>query len=212
MIIMGMAALINLVVNPGFVLLPILVTDHFNGEAFQLAWMQSSWGIGMAAGGLLLSVWGGFKRRIFTSMIGLMGIAVGAIGIGLMPSSGYLPALGAMLLMGLSNPIVNGPLFAALQSCVAPEMQGRVFTLLISAATAMMPIGLVIAGPLADAFGVQTWFIIGGVVTGAMGIVGLFIPALMNFEKGRGEDAASIDDPSLDGGSLDIAVAPGEGD
>jgi MFS transporter, DHA3 family, macrolide efflux protein len=201
-IIMGMAALINLVVNPGFVLLPILVTNHFNGEAFQLAWMQSSWGIGVMAGGLLLSAWGGFKRRILTSMLGLMGIAAGSIGVGLMPSSGYLPALGAMLLMGLSNPIVNGPLFAALQSCVAPEMQGRVFTLLLSAATAMMPIGLVIAGPLADAMGVQTWFIIGGVVTFAMGISGLFIPALMNFEQGRGES----EDP------LPGSLVPGEGD
>lgn len=202
MIIMGMAALINLVINPGFVLLPILVTGHFNGEAFELAWMQSAFGIGMVAGGLLLSAWGGFKKRVLTSMIGLMGMASGLVAIGLMPASGYYPALGAMLMLGLSNPIVNGPLFAALQACVAPEMQGRVFTLLLSAASAMMPLGLVIAGPLADAFGVQTWFIIGGVVTGAMAIAGLFIPAVMDFEKGRGENAAP----------LKIVVVPGEGD
>jgi MFS transporter, DHA3 family, macrolide efflux protein len=202
MIIMVMAALINLVVGPGFALVPILVTTHFNGEAFQLAWMQSAFGIGMMAGGLLLSAWGGFKRRVLTSMVGLLGMAGGLIAIGLIPSSGYMAALVAMLMVGLWNPIVNGPLFAALQSCVAPQMQGRVFTLLLSAASAMMPIGLIIAGPLADAFGVQTWFIIGGVVTGAMAIVGLFIPAVMNFEQGRGESAAP----------LKMAVIPGEGD
>jgi MFS transporter, DHA3 family, macrolide efflux protein len=202
MIIMGMAALINLVVNPGFVLMPILVTGHFNGEAFQLAWMQSSFGIGMVAGGLLLSAWGGFKRKVITSMLGLLGMASGLIAIGVMPASGYYPALGAMLMLGLSNPIVNGPLFAALQACVAPEMQGRVFTLTMSAAAAMMPLGLVIAGPLADAFGVQTWFILGGVVTASMAIAGLFIPAVLNFEEGRGENAL----PAA------RSLVPGEGD
>ncbi len=49
----------------------------------------------------------------------------------------------------------------------------------------MSPIGLMIAGPIADKLGVQTWFIIGGVVTGLMGIMSLFIPAIMHFEDGR---------------------------
>jgi DHA3 family macrolide efflux protein-like MFS transporter len=63
-------------------------------------------------------------------------------------------------------------------------MQGRVFTLIGSAAAAMSPLGLIIAGPIADTLGVQTWFIIGGLVTGAMGIVSFFIPAAIHFEEG----------------------------
>jgi hypothetical protein len=49
----------------------------------------------------------------------------------------------------------------------------------------MSPLGLIIAGPIADNLGVQTWFMIGGIVTLLMGITSLFIPAIMNFEHGR---------------------------
>ncbi len=90
-----------------------------------------------------------------------------------------------MLFLGIINPIVNGPLLAAVQAAVAPEMQGRVFTLINSMAAGMSPIGLIIAGPISDKLGVQTWFIIGGIVTGLMGVTSIFIPAIMNFEKGH---------------------------
>jgi DHA3 family macrolide efflux protein-like MFS transporter len=49
----------------------------------------------------------------------------------------------------------------------------------------MSPIGLIIAGPIADKLGVQTWFLIGGIVTLLMGVGCLFIPAVMHFEEGR---------------------------
>ena len=72
MVILLMAMIINFVVNPAFSLMPLLVTDHFGGGALQLGWLQSAWGVGMLAGGLLLSVWGGFRRRIYTSLMGLI--------------------------------------------------------------------------------------------------------------------------------------------
>jgi MFS transporter, DHA3 family, macrolide efflux protein len=192
-LIMIMATVINLVLNPGMALLPILVTGHFKGQALQLAWMQSAWGIGVLGGGLLLSVWGGFQRRILTSMLGLLIIGTGSVLVGISPASVFWLALGAMFLMGIGNPITNGPLMAVIQATVAPEMQGRVFTLLISVASAMTPLGLVIAGPLADRFGVQAWFVIGGVVTALMGIGGYFIPAITKIEEGRslGRESAS---------------------
>jgi MFS family permease len=49
----------------------------------------------------------------------------------------------------------------------------------------------VIAGPLADRFGVQAWFVIGGVVTALMGIVGYFIPAITKIEEGRSPGVGS---------------------
>jgi MFS transporter, DHA3 family, macrolide efflux protein len=183
--IMVMATVINLVLNPGMALLPLLVTDHFSGGALQLAWMQSAWGIGVLGGGLLLSVWGGFRRRIVTSMLGLLIIGTGSLLVGILPAPAFWLAFGAMLLMGIGNPITNGPLMAVIQATVAPEMQGRVFTLLISVATGMTPLGLLVAGPLADTFGVQAWFVLGGIVTALMGIAGYFIPAIVRIEEGR---------------------------
>jgi MFS transporter, DHA3 family, macrolide efflux protein len=188
--ILVMATFINLLLTPAFSLLPILVTRHFGGQAFELAWMQSSYSIGVVAGGLLLSLWGGFRKRILTTMIGLVGISLSTLAVGLMPSTAFVPALAGLLISGISNPITNGPLFAALQATVAPEMQGRVFTVLISAASAMTPIGLIVAGPVADRFGVQVWFIAGGILTLLLAIAGFFHPALMGFEEGPVVDKA----------------------
>ncbi len=192
MLIGIMATVINFLLTPAFSLLPILVTKHFNGQAIQLATLESFSGFGFIAGGLLLSAWGGFKRRILTSLLGLFAMGLGCLVMGLLPPSAFAIAVGTMLFLGIVNPIVNGPLLAAVQAAVAPEMQGRVFTLINSMAAGMSPIGLMIAGPIADKLGVQTWFIIGGIVTILMGITGLFIPAIMHFEDGRTADRPAL--------------------
>ncbi len=177
------AALINLLVTPAFSLMPILVTRHFGGGALQLAWTETTWGIGVVLGGLLLGVWGGFKRRVVTGLSALALMGVGVIVVGLTPSNAYLLALAALFLGGLMNPICNGSFFASLQSTVPAEMQGRVFTLVMSVCGLMSPLGLAVAGPVADALGVQVWFLAGGVATIAMGLGGFLVPAIMNMEE-----------------------------
>ncbi len=192
LVIIGlMATLINLVLNPGFSLLPLLVTKHFNGQAIQLAWLESAFGVGVILGGLLLGIWGGFKRRILTAMMGLFALGLGSLALGLVPSYAFYAALVIMFWLGLANPITNGPLMAAVQAAVEPEMQGRIFTIISSVAGLMSPLGLLVAGPVADKFGIQAWFILGGVVTLLMAVSSFFIPAVMNFEKGRNGKAVS---------------------
>jgi DHA3 family macrolide efflux protein-like MFS transporter len=90
-----------------------------------------------------------------------------------------------MFVAGFMNPITNGPIHAVLQAVVAPDMQGRVFTLVGSIAALMSPLGLMIAGPLSDFVGVRAWFIVGGIATAAMGITCFFIPAALHIEDGR---------------------------
>jgi DHA3 family macrolide efflux protein-like MFS transporter len=201
-----MATLINFLLTPAFSLLPILVTKHFNGQAIQLATLESFSGIGFIVGGLILSAWGGFKRRVVTSMLGLVGMGLGCLALGLLPATAFTLAVVAMFYLGVINPIVNGPLLAAVQAAVEPEMQGRVFSLIGSFSAAMSPLGLIIAGPVADYMGVQSWFIIGGVVCALMGVVGYFIPAVMTFEDGRKQN--------LPFSPLDMApvARPAEGD
>jgi DHA3 family macrolide efflux protein-like MFS transporter len=186
-----MAAMINFLLTPASSLIPIFVTQHFNGGAFQLAGLESAWGIGVVIGGILLGIWGGFKRRILTSLVGLIVLGIAVTMMGLLPSWAFYLAIAMMFVIGFANPITNGPLFAVMQSTVAPEMQGRVFTLIASVAAAMSPIGLIIAGPLADRFGIQTWYIVAGLVTLFMGVSAFFIPVIVNIEEGRGEQLDS---------------------
>jgi DHA3 family macrolide efflux protein-like MFS transporter len=96
------------------------------------------------------------------------------------------------------NPIANGSLMAVLQSIVPADMQGRVFTLLQSAAGAMIPLGLILAGPLADVLGVQIWFLVAGVVTAVMGIGALFVPAITrldDLDNLKSAEAANLEQP-----------------
>ncbi len=192
MVILAFAMLINLLVTPAFSLLPLLVTEHFHGAAAQYATLEATIGVGMIAGGLLLSVWGGFKKRVVTAMLALIGMGTGLILVGFVPSYMLWGAVAALLVVGLMNPIANGSLFAALQTLVPPDMQGRVFTLVMAGSSAMIPIGLAVAGPLADALGVPVWFVIGGVATVLMGVSGLLIPAVMNIEEQMSTPAGAV--------------------
>ncbi len=191
LILMVMATFINLVLAPSTSFLPLLVQGHFQGTAWHLGALEAGLGVGVIAGGLLLGAWGGFKRRIFTSLVGLVGLGLSVLMIGLVPASLFPLAVVAMGLMGMMSAITNGPLMAVMQATVDPAMQGRVFTLLSSAATAMMPLGLALAGPLADVIGVQTWFLIGGLVTLAIGVSGFFFRSLATLEREGGQHPAA---------------------
>jgi MFS transporter, DHA3 family, macrolide efflux protein len=162
--ILLIATLLNLVLAPAFALVPILVTRHFDGGALQLAWMNAAFGLGTVAGGLLLGAWGGFKSRIHTTTLGLAGIGLGALLVGLAPSTAYGIGLAGMLLMGVMNPIANGPFFAILQTVVPPQMQGRVFTTMMSITMGVSPLGLAVAGPLSDLLGVQLWYLVAAAI------------------------------------------------
>jgi MFS family permease len=51
----------------------------------------------------------------------------------------------------------------------------------------MAPIGLAIAGPLSDAYGVRTIYLGAGILCLAAGIAAVFIPDLLDFEAGQGK-------------------------
>ena len=182
LIVIGIAMGVNLLLYPALSLQPLLVTKHFNGGALELAWLQSAFGIGFVAGGLTLGAWGGFKRRVLTGILGLVLSGLGFALVGLAPANALWLAVGAMFLAGFMNVIVNGSMYAMLQALVPPEVQGRVFTVVLSGSGAMAPLGLAIAGPLADALGERAWFVIAGAAMSAMGVGALAIPAVMQIE------------------------------
>jgi DHA3 family macrolide efflux protein-like MFS transporter len=176
------AMVINFLVHPAMSLLPILITKQFGGEAIQLGWMNSAWGVGLVVGGLILGAWGGFRRRIATVLMGTLGLGVGLLLIGLAPGTAFPLALAGMFLAAALNSMSSGSAVALLQQIVAPEMQGRVFTLITSLTTGIAPLGMAIAGPVADALGVRTWFLMGGIASVAMAIVGVLTPSIMHLE------------------------------
>ena len=191
MSIIFLAMLVNLLINPAFSLLPLVVTEHFGKGAYELGFINSAFGVGVIIGGLVLSAWGGFKNQIITSLVALTISGVAVLSVGLAPSNMYLIALAAMALFGFLNPMVNGPILSVMQTKVEPEIQGRVFSFLHAGATLAIPIGLAIAGPVADATNNQLWFIIGGILTLIVGAASFFIPAIIGL--GKETDQVEID-------------------
>ncbi len=189
--IVTVAILLNLLAMPGFSLLPLLVTDHFGGDAMGIASMQSFWAIGMLVGGILLSVWGGFRRKIVTAMLGMFGSGLGLFLVGFAPGTAFGVAVVGILVAGLMNVLMNGPAFALLQAVVEEDMQGRVLSLMLSLANAVTPLGLAIAGPLADVVGVRVWFVLAGAGFVLGGVFACANPAIRHIEEVRTSSRAT---------------------
>jgi DHA3 family macrolide efflux protein-like MFS transporter len=164
-------------------LVPILVTGHFQGAAIQLGWLNAAWGLGLLLGGLTLGVWGGFKRRTDTILMGLAGLGSGLLLVAFAPAESLGLAIAGFFFASAMNAITNGSAFALLQSVVAPELQGRVFTVILSMAGAISPLSLAIAGPLADRLGVRALYFMAGGALLALAVAGALSPVVRNLES-----------------------------
>jgi DHA3 family macrolide efflux protein-like MFS transporter len=182
-----MGAVLNFALSPAASLLPLLVVKHFNGDALHLGWMNAAFGIGLVVGGVTLGVWGGFRKRMATALLGIAGVGFGILGVGLLPGWAFWLAAGGTLFTGLMAPIASGPLISLFQGEVAPEMQGRVLTLSSSVASLMAPLSLGAAGPLADLMGIQFWYIVAGATLLVLGVAGFFVPSVLFLEARAAE-------------------------
>lgn len=86
-----------------------------------------------------------------TFLVGFLGFGASCFLIA--AAHGHLFWLGAAgaLGIGLANPFADGSFMAILYASISPRLQGRVLSLVFSAAQASMPLGLAIAGPVVDA-------------------------------------------------------------
>jgi DHA3 family macrolide efflux protein-like MFS transporter len=178
-----LCSMMNFFVAPVNALRPLFVTNYLGGDVLKLGWIGTAFGVGLIVGGLTLGAWGGFKRRMLTCLIGLIiwGICIAAFGF----TTERLFFMGLALLFfgGFGLTMNNASVGAILQATVPRDMQGRVNTLLGSMAGAMMPLGLVIAGPLADVIGVRAIWFISGIAILALAISAFFSRDLMNIEN-----------------------------
>ncbi len=204
-VLIGAAMVFKIALTPAFSLLPLLVTEHFNGSAAQLSLLEAVAGVGIVVGGLVLSAWGGFRRKIYTTMMGMVILGLGFVVLGLTPGGWFWMALASIFVVGLMIPLIDGPIMAILQGTVAPEMQGRVFTLMGSLLSMTSPFGLAVAGPVTDWLGIQVWYVTTGVLCGAIGLISFFVPAIVNIEQNHNGHVAEV--APLPSTAAEVAVA-----
>lgn len=143
---------------PASFLTPLQVTRTFGDEVWRLSAIEIAFSIGMMIGGGVIASWGGFENRIktlgFASVI--MGLCTFALGV--VPNFWIYFAF--MLLFGVAMPIFNTPANVLLQEKVEEDFLGRVFGVMGMISTSMMPLGMLIFGPIADFIKIE-WLLIG---------------------------------------------------
>ena len=138
----------NLCAGIAFTVLAPMVLLRTHNDSVSLGFVQSAGAIGGVIGGVAMSAWGGFKRRVHGVLAGWI---VSSFFLSLVGLTTWLPLwIAASALSTLFAPLINGSNQAIWQSKVAPDVQGRVFSARTLIAWMTNPISPIIAGTLAD--------------------------------------------------------------
>jgi DHA3 family macrolide efflux protein-like MFS transporter len=174
--------LVVLTVMPTFSLTPLLVTQHFGGGINEVALLEGFAGVGIIAGGVFISLWPLFKRRVITILVSFALSCATVALTALMPGAWLWLATVWWTISGFTFSAGSAPLTALLQSVAPNELQGRILALLNMVVGLAAPAGLLIAGPLGEALGVRSVFILGGGLSALICLGGLFSETLWNLE------------------------------
>jgi len=198
---------LNLVIGLAFNVFDPYILERTGNNSAYLGYVRSAAAIGAVVGGLLVSLWGGFKRKMKSILLG-----EALTGVTAMICFGVVRSLPFWILTAgvgsIFGPFVNGASQSIWQAKVAPDVQGRVFSARRMIAFGIGPVVPVLAGLLADhvtepAMTSATWlsrtfgwlvgttpgsgmalqFVIAGVLYVAIVLcVFVFVPSIRNLE------------------------------
>lgn len=139
----------NFLASMGFALFaPMILARTANNEVV-LGFVQAALGIGGVLGGVILATRGGLKRRVHGVLLGWSLSAIfGSIAFGI--GRGLPIWLVAGFASSFIAVYINASNQAIWQSKIAPDIQGRVFSARRMIAQIVGPLGIIVAGPLAD--------------------------------------------------------------
>jgi len=156
----------NFAVTISNILITPLILSFANSAVYGT--VLSVTGVGVLAGGLLMSIWGGPKHRIIG--VFLYGIVQGLALIfqGIRPNAVLIAA--SLFCAAFAGPIVNGSFVPILQSKTTPEVQGRVFAAVRLTSWWSVPVAYLLAGPLSDKV-FEPLLMTGGLLASTVGLV-----------------------------------------
>ena len=165
-----LSALYSIMSAPGAMLTPLQVARNWGediwyvaggfalGAEQRLASIEIAFSVGMVLGGIIIGAWGGFKNRTHTCALSISLFGLGAVGLGLIGNFWvYVLCMGAV---GVVMSLFNAPMMATLQINVDAEYMGRVFSVLAMMGSLMMPLGMILWGPLSDVVAID-WLLVG---------------------------------------------------
>ncbi|MDT7758424.1 MAG: hypothetical protein QOH27_4322 [Mycobacterium sp.] len=169
------------------VLFPKYFTDR--NEPAQLGWVLVALSVGGLIGALGYAVWSKYsnRRTIMLIAVLVLGVAMTVIA--------FLPPLPVILVLCAIVGLVYGPMAPiynyVMQTGAPSHLRGRVVGVMGSLAYAAGPLGLVVAGPLADAAGLHVTFLALSLPMLLLGVVAIFLPALRHLDRAPVTEPAS---------------------
>lgn len=202
-----------------------MVLASTGNNEFVYGLVETFGAVGGVLGGIIISAWGGFKRNIDGVLAGWMLAGLGTILMAFgRPEPLWLGVLvwgGSQFFTAFLVPLINGSNQAIWQSKVAPELQGRVFSIRRLIAWLVLPLARLLAGPLADRVfepalmpggrwfytvgsllrqgpgaGMSLMFLICGVLVTLVGAGSYLVPAIRNVEDLLPDHEAAVEAPA----------------
>lgn len=159
----GFCIVYFIMMAPAAFLTQVQVARNYGEGYWHLSAIEVAFSVGMVIGGIGITLLGGLKNKMHTVALAasVMGMCTFALGIP-MPFILYMLFMG---LFGVAMPVLNTPVMTMLQEKVDPQYRGRVFGIMTMINTSMMPLGMVIFGPMADIISIETLLLGTGIVT-----------------------------------------------
>jgi DHA3 family macrolide efflux protein-like MFS transporter len=181
---------------PMAALFPLITTMHFGGDGYAASLVEAVWGVGFVAGSFILGIWGGGKRLIPLILVSVAGCGAVTLACGLLPSEGFPVFVALTGLMAMAGAFFNSPLLAVIQKNIEPKKLGRVMAVFGSLSGLAAPLGLVVAGPIAEFVGVPPIFVASGAGMILTVIAGCFFPSVFSLDKGIKQELEPAPDPA----------------
>ena len=139
-------ATINIALGTTSILMTPLILSFANEQT--LGWVLATISAGALAGSVIMTVWGGPKRRMYGIMFPIFLCGVGMLMISLRPDARWV-ALGGVIAMG-ALPIAGASSRTIWQTKIEPDLQGRISAIRMMVAQFTLPIAYLLAGPIVD--------------------------------------------------------------
>ncbi|QLJ03465.1 MFS transporter [Streptomyces sp. NEAU-sy36] len=179
-----------LVVAPHMVLLPVITQERFAGPSaygLVIAMFSLSGFIGTIVVGRIRLKHPGTSAMVFNALFTLVPLVL------LTPFSLWWVVAGYMI-AGFAMMPFNTLLHTALQRQFPPSLLGRISSVDWLCSLALLPLGLAVIGPLADAVGRTTVLVVAAVVQLGAALLVLAVPGVRDFHQEEHEEQPVLGD------------------
>ena len=154
-------------VTPLAFLTPLQVTRSFGSDVWRLTAIEVAFSGGMMLGGLLIASWGGFANKLHTMACSTIITGLATLALGIIPI--FWIYLAFMAVIGISMPLFNTPFTVLLQQKVEERYLGRVFGVFTMISSSVMPLSMLVFGPLSDAIEIEWLLLVTSVLMTILG-------------------------------------------